>query len=275
VPELDVVIVTRGGGGSEDLGAFNDERVARAIAACKVPVVTGVGHDVDETIADLVADLRAATPSNAAERVVPELGALQAQLGDLHRRLEQALESRIDRGRLGLERFGRRLSDPRHGLAGVRHRFQGLAAGLERATRQRVATERLRVTGLERRLGRVDPRAALARDRATLEGLERRLLASGKPLAGRARRELAASETRLRVAARPRLERARALFGEATARLGALSPLSILARGYAIALHAPSGRALVSSSDAAVGDAIDLRLSAGSLRATVVEVRDP
>src|SRR5690606_4412542 len=94
LPGLEVIIVTRGGGASEDLFAFNDERVARAIAACPVPVVSGVGHEIDETIADLVADVRAATPSNAAELVVPDGAALRAEIHYHRRRLERALEVR-------------------------------------------------------------------------------------------------------------------------------------------------------------------------------------
>ena len=112
---LDVIIVSRGGGSAEDLWAFNDEGVARAIATCRVPVVSGVGHEVDVTIADLVADVRAATPSNAAEIVVPERDALVRDLRSLERRLNQALDNRIGGLRLRLERLLR----PLYGARGV------------------------------------------------------------------------------------------------------------------------------------------------------------
>jgi exodeoxyribonuclease VII large subunit len=169
LPGLEVVIVARGGGATEDLFAFNDERVARAIASCPVPVVSGIGHEIDETIADLVADVRAATPSNAAEIVVPDGTALRAEIEASRRRLERALEVRVGRERLRLERLERRLADPRRALAGVRHRFAASRADLERAVETALANERTRLAALTHRLGRLDPRAALARDRAALD----------------------------------------------------------------------------------------------------------
>ncbi len=209
VPGIEVVIVTRGGGASEDLGAFNDERVARAIAACPVPVVSGVGHEVDETIADRVADVRAATPSNAAERVVPDQKALARELELMRRRLERALEVQVGRGRLRLERLERRLADPRRSLAGVRHRFVATEADLERAMGQVAARARHRLQALAQRLGRQDPRAVLARDRATLVGLAHRLRSVRRPLAEDRRRELAELSAELRAAVVPPMSAAR------------------------------------------------------------------
>ncbi len=315
VPGLEVVIVTRGGGASEDLSAFNDERVARAIASCPVPVVSGVGHEVDETIADLVADLRAATPSNAAELVVPDAAALRAEL-DAHRRhLERALEVMVGRERLRLERLGRQLADPRRALSGVRQRFvtssnavervmakrlthdrarldastrrledprraldavqHRVAASrnqLERAMRRASAHERARLAALVTRLNRLNPRAALARDRARLATLQHRLASSRRPMVEDGRRQLAQLDAELKAAIGPPLTGARGELSELAARLGALSPLSILARGYAIAIHAPSGRALLRAEDAAPGDRLNVRLSKGRLIAEVTKV---
>ncbi len=293
LPGLEVVIVTRGGGATEDLSAFNDERVARAIAACPVPVVSGVGHEIDETIADLVADVRAATPSNAAELVVPDAGALRAELEGFRRRLERALEVRAGQGRLRLERLERRLADPRRALAGVRHRFTGASTGLERALARSLAAERARLAALTHRLGRLDPRAALARDRAALVGLTHRLHAwprpsiddrrravvaldaalkgTLRPRIAESRRAMSGLDARLSIALRPALGAARASFGTLAARLSALSPLSILARGYAIAIHAESGRALLSASEARAGDRLDVRLHEGHLSVRVEE----
>jgi exodeoxyribonuclease VII large subunit len=145
VPLLDVVIVGRGGGASEDLVAFNDERVARAIAACKVPVVSAVGHEVDITIADLVADVRAATPSNAAELTVPERRILHGELRTAHRALQRAIEVRIGRARLRIERSSQRLREPRAALARARAKLARLHAALVRANDQRLQRERARL----------------------------------------------------------------------------------------------------------------------------------
>ncbi len=295
LPGLDVIIVTRGGGAADDLGAFNDERVARAIAACPVPVVSGVGHEIDETIADLVADVRAATPSNAAELVVPDGAALRGELDALRRRLERGLEVRVGRHRLSLERLARRVSDPRRALGGVRHRFVASRADVERAVGRVLAQHRARLTALTHRLGRLDPRAALARDRAALVGLAHRLASVRRPLIEDRRRALTALDASLRVALGPPLTAARAALvgldarvktaaspaltekkselARLAARLNDLSPLGILARGYAIALY--DGRALLSSGEVSAGDRLDVRLSRGSLLAEVVRVDPP
>lgn len=267
LPDLDVVILTRGGGSAEDLWAFNDESVARAVAACRVPVVTGIGHQTDVTIADLVADVRAATPSNAAERVVPDRAALVAEVEAMHRALERAMEARLDRGRLALER-ARRLGDPRRGLANARREVEALGARAARAQRRALDARRTALRELGARLGRHDPRAGLARDRQRWAELRRRLDASIAPAVGARRRTLDAAAAR--VGAFPRdLERRRATLSELAARLDAMSPVKVLARGYAIALHEGTGRALLRADDAAPGDVLDVRLSVGRVRARV------
>ncbi len=270
LPGLEVIIVTRGGGASEDLGAFNDERVVRAIAACPVPVVSGVGHEIDETLADLVADVRAATPSNAAELVVPDASALRAELEAHRRRLERALEVRIGRFRLRLEQLLRRVTDPRRALSAVRHRLATRHAALDRAMSRKLKDARARLGALEHRLGRMDPRATLGRDRAQLSAWTHRLVAARRSLIEDRRRALLRLTNELTMA--PSLSHARARLAELAARLNALSPLSILGRGYAIVIHAPSGQALLSASDAAPGDTLDVRLSKGRLKAGVVAV---
>jgi exodeoxyribonuclease VII large subunit len=245
--ELDVVIVGRGGGSAEDLFAFNDERVARAIAGCRVPVVSAVGHEVDVTIADLVADVRAATPSNAAELCVPDRRALLGELAAHRRALERALEVRVARARLRLDRGQRRLRDPRARLRDGRAELENARAAMLAALRAQLRGERRGLAHVLERLARRDPRLHCAHDRARLHELRGRLRAQGGQLGARARARL----------------------GEQTARLHALSPLAVLSRGYAIALHERSGRALLRADDARAGDALQLRLSEGQLRVRV------
>ncbi|MCA9581054.1 MAG: exodeoxyribonuclease VII large subunit, partial [Myxococcales bacterium] len=247
LPELDVVILSRGGGAAEDLGSFNDEAVARAIAACRVPVVSGVGHEVDTTIADLVADLRAATPSNAAELVVPEERALRERIEGDRRRMVRAMTTEFGRARLRIERLERLVRDPRRGLWAIRERLSFLRASLARAG-GRLGTERRRsLDRLARRLITHDVRTRLGEDRGALGRLRTRLREAGPPM----------------VATRQRRH------GQLVARLDALSPLKVLARGYAIAIHGPTGRALLRADEASPGDALTLRLHEGDLRARV------
>jgi exodeoxyribonuclease VII large subunit len=253
VPELDVVIVGRGGGSAEDLIAFNDELVARAIANCRVPVVSAVGHEVDVSIADLVADVRAATPSNAAELCVPDRAALIARLQAEQRHLERGLEVRLSRARLRLSRLMQRVQDPRSLLNALDRRMIAARRDLTDALDTRLRTDKGRLAALMERLARRDPRIAHARHRAHLLALDARLRSAGRTI-GRERGQLLSTHA---------------------ARLHALSPLAVLGRGYAIALHEPTGRALISAADAKPGDALRVRLHGGEIHARVESVRVP
>lgn len=252
LPELDVVIIGRGGGSAEDLFAFNDERVARAIAACRVPIVSAVGHEVDVTIADLVADLRAATPSNAAELVVPDRESLSREVENLTRGLERALDSRIQRERIRLDRLSRRVSDPRRAVSSVRSRLLSLEGTLVQRMQRRLVVNRAKLTSLHARLGEHDARVRLARDRATLRALQSRLTQYGESF----------------------VQEHRAPFNEAVASLSALSPLAVLSRGYAIAIHEKTGRALLRATDAEGGDTISVRVHEGVIDARVTGTRN-
>ncbi len=245
----DVLLLTRGGGSLEDLWAFNDEALARAIASSPVPVVSAVGHEVDVSLADFAADLRAPTPSAAAELLVPDAGALAAGLAQAGRRLATALartrsdatqradqawlrlqaarpQLRLARGRAGWETLGHRLAAARlrvfaprrEHLAGLRHRLDQAHPG---RVLQRLAT-RLDRTGL--RLAAL-PERLLARRRLQLEGL-------GRALAG-------------------------------------VGPLATLGRGYAILQRASDGKVLRDPSDVQPGERIEARLSGGPLRLRV------
>lgn len=249
LPDLDVVIIGRGGGSAEDLWSFNDEAVARAIAGCRVPIVSGVGHEVDVTIADLVADARAATPSNAAELVVPVQSSLVSEVEALERRLHRALETRIGTERLRLERLSRKLADPRHLMSAVRRRLETLETRLVRRMDRRLTRARAGVSALRDGLLRSDPRSLLARDR----------------------RRLLQLDSRLGAAMRPSLARKQRVHHSLMAKLDALSPLRVLERGYAIALDEESGRAIRKVKEARPGSRIAVRVADGSFSARIEE----
>ena len=240
----DVLLIARGGGSLEDLWAFNDEQLARAIAASPVPVVSAVGHETDFTLADFAADVRAPTPSVAAELLVPDRADLSARLAALQRRLRatqqghmQQLAQRADRASLRLQALR-----PQARLAVLRHRQA------EAARRARAAMQRL----LERERART--RHADAVLRAMHPG--RRLAAMAQRLALLAPRPQAAIARRLQRDALHLRGLARSL--EAT------SPLSTLSRGYAILQH-PDGRLVRGIDDARAGDRLQARLHDGTL----------
>ncbi|HEX5659596.1 MAG TPA: exodeoxyribonuclease VII large subunit [Polyangiales bacterium] len=267
VPELDVVIVARGGGAAEDLWAFNDEQVARAIASCRVPVVSGVGHEIDTTIADYVADVRAATPSNAAELVVPAVVDLERRLSASVRALERAQLARIARKRQLLSQP--RLRDPRRLLSRASQQLDELDLRLARAIRAKLNRAKLALDAPRLALAPHDPRTRLLRRRADLARLRTRLeLSPGRWLTLRRNR----LDTLTR---RNTLEHAlgalrQRLLGK-IAQLDALSPLAVLSRGYAIALSAKTGRALLSPAQVTAGDQLRIKLHEGEVRAKVIE----
>jgi exodeoxyribonuclease VII large subunit len=245
-PGLDVVVIGRGGGSAEDLLAFNDERVVRRVARFRVPVVSAVGHEIDFSLTDLAADVRAATPSQAAELVVPESRARAAAWQRAQGALSRATLARILRFRGQIERARARLSDPRFVIAERQQELDELGSALGRRASEALAERRARWEVLTRRLYTRHPRAVLAGARADLGPLN----------------------VRLESAALRRLSRAEARLSGAATRLDGLSPLTILGRGYAIATRA-DGRAVRTSDDVALGEEIALRLSRGRLLARV------
>jgi exodeoxyribonuclease VII large subunit len=253
VPGLDVIIIGRGGGSVEDLWAFNDERLARAIAACPVPVVSAVGHEVDVTICDLVADLRAATPSHAAELVVPDRGAAYQRMDEAARRLVRVVRRRIldERGRH--EQASHRLGHAGQQLGrSARRRLDGLRRRLQTHEPTRViAADRRRLQQLREQLGRAQVEQTEAR-RDRLRELAGRLSAAGKALPRTARMRLA----------------------RAAGALDALSPLAVLSRGYALARDA-DGRAVVDAGALNVGDALHLTLARGEADVQVTATTPP
>ena len=269
VGDLDVVIVSRGGGSAEDLWAFNDEGVARAIAACRVPVVSGVGHEVDLTIADLVADERAATPSNAAEIVVPERETLLREVQSAERRLTQVFDTQLGGLRLRLERLLRPLYDARRVIVPVRRELAKLNEQLAHEQRASLRARRELHADLQRRLMRLDPRSVLRADRRSLTALDARLSSAGRFPIGRRQERLVALRVALQARGRPMVREKRAAFAEACTHLDALSPLRVLERGYAIALHEGTGRAVRSGTEVKEGDRLRVRVFDGEFGAKV------
>ncbi len=165
IPEVDVVITGRGGGSLEDLWAFNEEIVARAIFACPIPVISAVGHEIDVSIADLVADCRALTPSEAGELVVPHRDEVRAELDGLRRRLTQALQGKASRARWQLESLAKRraFTHPLERLREQTRRLDEFAERAVRAWRTRLATARQQVQASALQLDALSPLQVLDR----------------------------------------------------------------------------------------------------------------
>jgi exodeoxyribonuclease VII large subunit len=248
--DVDVIILARGGGSLEDLMAFNNEGVARAIFASHVPVVSAVGHEIDFTIADFVADMRAPTPSAAAELVVPIRSDLTQQIRALIARLVNGggrlLKLRKDR----LDTIAERVRDPRRRLVDLRlgldERFNSLSASLVR----RVRTERDRLRHFETHLQYLSPGVKLANLTFVLDNMRKSMIT------GIFRQ---VDTLRVRLAGRAVL-------------LDSLSPLSVLARGYAIARVLPEGKIIRDAGELTTGDPVGINVAKGRFDAVVTKI---
>ncbi len=247
--DAELVVLARGGGSLEDLWCFNSEALARAIARCPVPVATGIGHETDLCIADLVADASAPTPSALAAQVAPDRewwGERLTRLRDRGARATAGL----------LEKQGMRVAALRRSLRGLSPRAQ-------------LATRRERLGALAGALRSAAQGAAAAR-RARL-GLSRARLANAPTAIGIAAKHarVAASRAALETAAGRALRDARAALALAAASLDTLSPLAVLGRGYAIARRRSDGRILRAPEDVETGEEVSLRLAGGELAARI------
>lgn len=252
LPACDLLIVGRGGGSLEDLWCFNEEIVARAVARCEIPVISAVGHEIDFTICDFVADLRAPTPSAAAEVAVPDATELKRRMEMIERRMQQQVHRRfeqwqyqLDAMRRGtLQRRGERiLREPTMRLDSLRDRLSRASEAQLQHARQRLEKQRIAHRGLH-------PRLILERRASLHTELGRRLQQSARQLIDRREKQLHHLEAVLRT----------------------LGPDSSLQRGYSITFDA-RGRILRAASDAEVGEQITTRLAAGQLVSTVVAVK--
>jgi exodeoxyribonuclease VII large subunit len=249
---VDVIVLARGGGSLEDLAGFNDEALARAIAASELPVVSAIGHETDFTIADFVADLRAATPSSAAELITAAQHQIEERIATLSARVQRAgrfhlIHARQCYARLSTESVLTRLRDAVNRrdqrLDELRLRLDGSAHRCLRSSSQRLAL-------LVDRLRHQDMTVRIAVTHRRLQSATQRLH----------RTTIQISNTR------------QSRLGRASARLGALSPLAVLSRGYAL-VYAADGSLLRSAAETSAGQTIRVRLSHGTLEADVTRTK--
>ena len=241
---LDVLILARGGGSLEDLSPFNEEEVARAIVASKIPVISAVGHETDFTIADFVADLRAPTPSAAAELVVQEKEAVVRQLQSLQARLFRGIRQRVARMEERVSDLGRRrvLTDPTRPLRDSARRLDDLTLRLFSGLRLSHERSRYRTVAAINSLRMKSPLAKITN----------------------CVNELRYLDGRLRAATARAVETRRLALGAAVGQLESLSPLGVLGRGYSLC-RLPSGLIVRNAGDVGVGTAVEVMLHKGSL----------
>lgn len=251
IQNIDVIILARGGGSLEDLTPFNDEGVAREIYRSRIPIISAVGHEIDFTIADFVADLRAPTPSAAAELAVPVRRELAALMETLEVRLINNKRRMMTKLCEQVKLLVRRLRDPKRRITDLRimidDRIERLKLGLD----HKRAIQRYKLINLEVRLDHANPLLKIRDHRFTLENLRNSVIARWydiiKDLKVRVETDLAILDT--------------------------LSPLSILGRGYSIVKKLPDGFIVKKAASITVGSSVDVRLLSGSFQAKVTDVK--
>jgi exodeoxyribonuclease VII large subunit len=246
---IEVIIVARGGGSIEDLWAFNEESVARAIYHSRIPVISAVGHEIDFTIADFVADMRAPTPSAAAELVIRQKAELRAEVQLFAQHLERHLRHQLEtlRARLEVCLQRRVLKDPCAPLRTMEQRLDELSARLERSMHTRLRLLQEAVNGCESAIAHLSPQRPMGMLRERLVTLDQRLIAMQGS----------------------RVRRAREVVDGLTATLQALSPLAVLARGYSICRNLSDGQVIREAQTVAPGTQVEIRLWRGRLQGRV------
>lgn len=251
----DTLIVGRGGGSLEDLWAFNDESVARAVAASAIPIVSAVGHETDFSICDFVADLRAPTPSAAAELATPDQAVLLESLRRGQRQLQYRMESRLQQNAQKLDHAVHRLQQrhPSRRLEEQRQQLDGLMARLSRHTQLTLKEREVQLKTLEKRLGAHRPERKLAELGTQVESLRRSL------------------DRRIKEVLRSHQEQ----LGHLARTLNAVSPLETIGRGYSVLTAGPDDEVISQVSQVRKGDAVSAQVSDGFIDLTVERTRKP
>jgi len=252
--DVDVIIIGRGGGSIEDLWAFNEEIVARAVYASVLPIISAVGHEVDYTISDFVSDLRAPTPSAAAEMVSGAKADLLVSLRSLLARLIQAIRSGIERRHLNLQRLAhnKAFAVAPNKIRDLEQRFDETTMRLNQVVQQYVSNLKHQDQILATRLQKIDLRRFIHHKEEFFEG-RRQSLISG---------------------IRNKLKQEKSRLGLAAGKIDSLSPLAILKRGFSLCRD-KKGSIIKSSSEVSCGDAVNVTLSSGELDCLVEKIREP
>jgi len=244
---IDLIILARGGGSIEDLWAFNNEEVARAIVNCPIPLVSAVGHETDFTISDFVADIRAPTPSIAAEIISQPYSELKETLEGYQSYLLKSFESQFDSQRTRITNLIKRIRHPGDKLREIGQKVDYLETALIQEMHQKVSFKKNQLNLTQLSLQQNSPQNKVKEAKVYLQNASKDLLKAFKL----------------------KVERKRKLLGELVATIEAVSPLSVLARGYSIISTEPEGKILSSSNQVKIGQTISAVLNKGSIKAEV------